>query len=98
MERMERSMSAKARMGQSNPESGRQRNRSSGEEDKKTAKKSRQLIGAIVEERFKQKWPGGIVTGVDACMQTALPIWRVKYDDGDEEDLYENELNNIARD
>ena len=56
------------------------------------AKPQYSLVGRTVEKRFKHKWYEGEIISKDLCARTGLQIWRVRYDDSDEEDLYEGEL------
>ena len=56
------------------------------------------IIGAPVEKRFGTKWYMGRITGTDTDIETDDNIWRVRYDDGDNEDYNEKELQAILCD
>jgi hypothetical protein len=51
-----------------------------------------QLIGYVVERKFKSKWYVGTIVGTDVDEDTNETIWTIIYDDGDAEDLNEREL------
>ena len=50
------------------------------------------LVGAHVRKQFQEGWFGGVVTSFRAG---AVALYRVRYDDGDEEDLALPELSAI---
>ena len=50
------------------------------------------IIGCRVERKFQTKWHVGKITALDQGDDTNETIWRVQYDDGDEEDFNAAEL------
>jgi len=45
------------------------------------------LLGHYIEKRFQNKWHVGKIVNFDTSEDTNEILWRVEYDDGDEEDL-----------
>ena len=56
-------------------------------------------IGRRVSKMFSMdnhgKWYDGTITSVDTCCDTGELLFHVEYDDGDSEDIYFNELDDV---
>ena len=49
-------------------------------------------VGTRLQKFFDGECYAGTVVSSDVCKNTGKKMWHVRYDDGDEEDLFEEEI------
>lgn len=54
------------------------------------------VVGSKMWKQFDTEWHSDVVTVIDAEQQTSKRLFHVMYDDGDEEDLYQDEVQDIV--